>query len=121
MYFKQEFGKEGEDVAAQYLKEKGYKILDRNFACKRGEIDIVAFKDEQIIFVEIKSRTSTKYGLPSEAVTKEKKKKKIKHLLRTAETYLIIKNLMDIDVRIDVIEVYKEKGIYQINHLEQVI
>ena len=79
--------------------------------------DIVAFKDEQIIFVEIKSRTSTKYGLPSEAVTKEK----IKHLLRTAETYLIIKNLMDIDVRIDVIEVYKEKGIYQINHLEQVI
>lgn len=45
MYFKQEFGKEGEDVAAQYLKEKGYKILDRNFACKRGEIDIVAFKD----------------------------------------------------------------------------
>ena len=117
MYFKQEFGKEGEDVAAQYLNEKGYKILDRNFACKRGEIDIVAFKDEQIIFVEIKSRTSTKYGLPSEAVTKEK----IKHLLRTAETYLIIKNLMDIDVRIDVIEVYKEKGIYQINHLEQVI
>ena len=117
MYFKQEFGKEGEDVAAQYLKEKGYKILDRTFACKRGEIDIVAFKDEQIIFVEIKSRTSTKYGLPSEAVTKEK----IKHLLRTAETYLIIKNLMDIDVRIDVIEVYKEKGIYQINHLEQVI
>ena len=89
MYERHITGKEGEYIATEFLKNNGYKILDRNFACKRGEIDIVAFKDEQIIFVEIKSRTSTKYGLPSEAVTKEK----IKHLLRTAETYLIIKNL----------------------------
>ena len=105
MYFKHEFGQEGEDYAAKYLEQNGYKILDRNFACHRGEIDIIALKDNQIIFVEIKSRTSIKYGLPSEAVTKQK----LQHLYKTAEYYLITRNLEKMDTRIDVIEVYKYK------------
>ena len=117
MYFKQEFGKEGENYAAEYLEGKKYKILERNFACKRGEIDIIALKDDTIIFVEIKSRTSTKFGLPSEAVTKQK----LKHLYKTAEYYLITRNLVNIDTRIDVIEIYKTNGEYRLNHLKQVI
>ena len=117
MYFKQEFGKEGEDYAANYLQQNGYKILERNFFCKRGEIDIIALKNEQIIFIEIKSRKNTKYGLPSEAVTRAK----LKHLYKTAEYYLVVRNLGKVDTRIDVIEIYKIYENYKINHLEQVI
>lgn len=118
MYFKQEYGKEGEEIAAKYLQEDGYKIIERNFLCKRGEIDIIALKYEQIVFIEVKTRTSIKYGLPSEAVTKEK----LKHLYRAAEYYLVTRNLYNkIDTRIDVIEVYKNKDNYKLNHLKQVI
>lgn len=117
MYFKQEFGKEGEDYATKCLEEKGYRIIERNFSCRRGEIDIIAFKNQQMVFVEIKSRTSTKYGLPSEAVTK----KKLNHLLKAAEYYLIVRKIKNIDIRIDVIEVYKTKNEYRINHIKQVI
>lgn len=118
MYFKQEYGKEGEDFAAKYLEENGYKILERNFACKRGEIDIIALQNNQIIFIEIKTRTSIKYGLPAEAVTETK----LKHLYKTAEYYLITRNLFgNIDTRIDVIEVYKSKNNLRLNHLKQVI
>ena len=118
MYFKQEYGKEGEDFATTYLQENGYKILERNFSCKSGEIDIIALKNNEIVFIEVKTRTSDKYGLPSEAVTKEK----LKHLYRTAEYYLITRNLFgNIDTRIDVIEVYKSKNNLRLNHLKQVI
>lgn len=118
MYFKQEYGKEGEDFAAKYLEENGYKILERNFACKRGEIDIIALQHNQIIFIEIKTRTSIKYGLPSEAVTETK----LKHLYGSAEYYLVTRNLYNkIDTRIDVIEVYKKGNDYRLNHLQQVI
>ena len=116
-YFKQIIGREGEDVAARYLEKRDYKILERNFSCKRGEIDIIALKNDVIIFVEIKARTSIKYGLPSEAVTE----KKLKHLYKAAEFYLITRNLTNIDTRIDVIEVYKNKDNYRLNHLKQVM
>ena len=75
--YTQKIGRFGEDEAVKYLKQKGYKILDRNFSCKRGEIDIVALDKEEIVFIEIKSRVSLKYGLPSEAVTKNK----LKHII----------------------------------------
>ena len=115
--YTQKIGKFGEDEAVKYLEKKGYKILDRNFSCKRGEIDIVALDKNEIVFIEIKSRVSLKYGLPSEAVTKNK----LKHIYKTAEYYLYIRNLENQDTRIDVIEVYiKNKNII-INHLKQVV
>ena len=117
MYQKHVIGKFGEDEATKYLEQKGYKILDRNFSCKRGEIDIVALDKAQIVFIEIKSRTNKEYGLPSEAVTK----KKIEHILKTAEYYLYVRNLQKEAVRIDVIEVYIENMQIKINHLKQVI
>ena len=117
MYKNQKIGKFGEDVAVKYLKQNGYKILDRNFNCKRGELDIVALQKKQIIFIEIKARTSTKYGLPKEAVTK----KKLEHIYKTAEYYLYTRNLEKEDIRIDVIEVYIKNGKFRINHLKQVL
>ena len=65
-----EIGRIGEDIATKYLKRHGYKVIDRNFRSKRwGEIDIVATKDDVLVFVEVKTREGTKHGEPVEAVT----------------------------------------------------
>jgi len=117
MYERHVVGKNGEDAAVQYLKDKGYKILERNFMCRQGEIDIIALDEEYIVFIEIKSRTNTQYGLPSEAVTK----KKIKHMLKTIEYFLYTRNLQNENVRIDAIEIYIKENNYKINHLKQII
>ena len=74
MYLRHILGRKGEDVVVDYLKNINYNILDRNFSCKQGEIDVIALDGNYVVFVEIKSRTSTEYGLPSEAVTKNKDK-----------------------------------------------
>lgn len=115
--YTQKIGRFGEDEAVKYLKEKGYKILDRNFSCKRGEIDIIALDRDEIVFIEIKARISLKYGLPSEAVTKYK----LKHIYKTAEYYLYKRNLQNERTRIDVIEVYIKNKKVVINHLKQVV
>lgn len=117
MYIKQEIGKLGEDIAVNYLKQKGYKILDRNFECRQGELDIIALDKKEIVFVEVKTRTSNKYGTPSEAVNKIKQK----HMLQTIKYYLYIRNLSDEFVRIDVIEVYVKDNIYKVNHIKKAL
>ncbi len=115
--YTQKIGKFGEDEAVKYLEQKGYKISDRNFSCKRGEIDIIALDKNEIVFIEIKARISLKYGLPSEAVTKNK----LKHIYKTAEYYLYTRNLLNENTRIDVIEVYIKNNQVIINHLKQVV
>lgn len=117
MYKPHILGKNGEDIAVEYLQQKGYKIIERNFYSKVGEIDIIALKDEYIVFVEVKTRSSNQYGTPSEAVTKEK----IKHLYRTARYYLYTRNLQDEYIRFDVIEVYFQNSEYKVNHILQII
>ena len=117
MYINQEIGKLGEDIAVNYLKQKGYKILDRNFECRQGELDIIALDEKEIVFIEVKTRTSNRYGYPSEAVNKIKQK----HMLQTIKYYLYIKNLSDEFVRIDVIEVYIKDNLYKVNHIKQAL
>lgn len=117
MYQKHIIGKFGEETAKRFLVNKGYKILDTNFYCKRGEIDIIALDKKEIVFIEIKSRTNKEFGLPSESVTS----KKIEHILKAAEYYLYIRNLENQPTRIDVIEIYIHKTQIKINHLKQVI
>lgn len=117
MYINQEIGKRGEKKAEEYLKKSGYKILEKNFYSYFGELDIVALEEKTIIFIEVKTRSSLEYGLPSEAVTKLK----IKHMYKTAEYYLYKRNLYGMDVRFDVIEIYIKNNKTQINHLKQVI
>ena len=115
MYEKQQIGKLGEDLATKYLKEKNYKIVGKNFHCIQGEIDIIAEQDNELIFVEVKTRTNLHYGRPAEAVTKTKQK----HIAKATEYYLYKNKLENNKVRIDVIEIYIHNGKYKINHVKQ--
>ena len=117
MYERHVLGKNGERIALRYLEKLGYVILEKNFTCMQGEIDIIALDGEYIVFVEIKSRSNIRYGLPCEAVTE----KKIKHILRVATYYLYKNHLENINTRIDVIEVYIKNEKYIINHLKQIL
>ena len=118
MYYKQETGKIGEDEAEKYLIENNYKIIKRNFTCDFGEIDIIArdVRKQEIVFIEVKTRSSRVYGEASEAVDYYKKK----HILKSAEYFVWINKLESEYIRIDVIEVYLRKDCKpQINHIEQ--
>lgn len=117
MYEKHETGKLGEDIAAKYVERIGYEIIQRNFKCKQGEIDIIAKDGEEIVFIEVKTRLSMLYGQPKDAVDKRKKK----YIYRSAEFYIYIRKLEKYPVRIDVIEVYKKQGRFKINYIKNAI
>ncbi|WP_370899054.1 YraN family protein [Chryseobacterium gossypii] len=95
-----EFGKKAEDLAAEYLLNNGYKILIRNFRFQKAEIDILAEKDNSIIAVEVKARSTDVFMLPQEAVTKNK----IKLIVSAANHYLEEFNRND-EIRFDIISV----------------
>lgn len=117
MYYKQKTGKNGEDIAIEYLEKKGYTIIERNFYCSQGEIDIIAKDKKEIVFIEVKTRRNYNYGLASEAVNRQKKK----HLIESIKYYIYRNKIENTYIRIDVIEVYiKNKKAY-INHIEQAI
>lgn len=96
-------GKLGEDLACDYLKKLGYHILDRNFRLRNGEIDIVAIdkKDNAVVFVEVKTRTTEEFGSPLEAITWWK----MKALVRAAQFYKIFHRGLPELMRIDAIAV----------------
>lgn len=103
-------GIQGEQVAVDYFCESGYRILERNFKSFSGEIDIIAIKNELIVFFEVKSRNYSSYGSGLECVTPEK----ISKIIRTAEFYLRFKRLMDADCRFDVILTTDERVVEHI-------
>ena len=117
MYERHITGKEGEDIATEFLKNKGYKILDRNFLTRHGEIDIVSKDNEEYVFIEVKTRKSNEYGEPIEAIDENK----IKHLKSAINYYLYINKLENKFIRIDVIEVKYIKNKIYINHIKQAI
>jgi putative endonuclease len=94
-------GKKGEDIAVAYLKGKGYRIVERNYKCPLGEIDIVAKDGDAIVFVEVKSRKSEEFGDPQLAVGLEKQKK----ISRISLTYLKEKHLYPCNARFDVVAI----------------
>lgn len=107
-------GKAGENAAVCKLCAKGYRILARNFSCRFGEIDIIAFKDDTVVFVEVKTRGRNPVASPGESVTASKQKK----IILTAIHYINYNRLENIDIRFDVIEV-EMYGIHcKINHIE---
>jgi putative endonuclease len=117
MYQRHETGKIGEELATKYLLEKGYKIIDRNFSCKQGEIDIIALDKDYYVFVEVKTRTNEHYGKPREAVDEKKKK----HIYLSAQYYVNLKHIENRPIRIDIIEVYKRKNKYYLNHIKNAV
>ena len=106
-------GKEGEDRAAKYLSESGYKIIRRNWRYKHKEIDILAYHDNKLIVVEVKTRSTADFGDPSEAVTIRKQR----YLIEAAEAYL---NTIDEEpeVRFDIVSIIDENGRMAIEHIE---
>jgi putative endonuclease len=94
-------GEKGEELAAAYLTEAGYRIIERNYRCVFGEIDIVAEEGNTLIFVEVKSRRSESYGDPQLAVGHQKQKK----ISKIALHYLSAKNLRHRPARFDVVAV----------------
>lgn len=102
--------KSEEEAACRYLAKKGFRIDDRNFRLKIGEIDIVASKGDLLVFCEVKSRSNANYGKPFEAVTTLKRAR----LRKVAEAYLAIKKPSFKDARFDVISI--EGG--DIQHIE---
>ncbi|MDE5616209.1 MAG: YraN family protein [Clostridia bacterium] len=103
-------GIEGENTAIEYLKKKGYRILERNFTSKTGEIDIIAQDKNYLVFVEVKSRDNLKFGYPVESVTLNKARK----IVRTAECYLLYRKRQNSLCRFDIIEVLKG----EVNHIK---
>ena len=95
------FGNQGEALAADYLRSKGFRILERQYTKTYGEIDLVCLDGNEVVFVEVKSRRTDHYGYPEDSVTP----KKIKHLLRVIEQYLLCSNLCESQWRIDVIAI----------------
>lgn len=101
---KRDIGKEGEEIAAKYLTEKGFEIIERNYHYSHGEIDIVAKDKGCLVFVEVKTRLNLEYGEPEYAINP----KKIKQIKKMAELYLFDKVIEEADCRFDVVAVLLE-------------
>ena len=107
-------GRRGEDIAKRYLIDKKYKILEENFKCKIGEIDIIASDGEYIIFVEVKTRTSTKYGIPCQAVNFYKQR----IIGKVASLYLSNNKLYNEMCRFDIVGILIMNKQISISHIE---
>src|SRR4030066_896774 len=98
---KKELGKKGEEVALRFLKKKGYRIIERNYVCKMGEMDIIAKEKDTLVFIEVKTRTSTLFGPPQLAVNSSKQRQ----LSKVALNFLKEKQLEDVKARFDVVAI----------------
>jgi putative endonuclease len=108
-----DLGKIGEELAVDYLKQNGYEILETNFTAHKAEIDIIARKNDWLIVVEVKTRSSVDFGSPEDFVSK----KKIKLLVKAIDEY-VEQSGLDLEIRFDIIAVVKENGKFNIEHLE---
>lgn len=121
MYKNKEIGNLGERIATEYLINQDYYILEKNFRCKLGEIDIIAIDKidkNELVFIEVKTRFQDYYGTPSDSVNNPK----INHLYKAAAFFLMINNLENRFIRFDVIEIYKKtKDKLHINHIKNAI
>jgi putative endonuclease len=106
-----EFGKAAEDSAVKFLKDQGYKILERNYKNKFGEIDIIAQQKGVICFIEVKARHSLNLGYPQEAVTSSKQRQ----ISRVAVNYLKSNKLLEKPARFDVLALLYENSQPQIS------
>jgi putative endonuclease len=112
---KDELGRRGEQLAAEYLERAGLRILDRNWRCETGELDIVALERRVLVVCEVKTRSGVGYGLPVEAVTRSKAAR----IRRLAHQWLAESRARWVDVRFDVVAVLLVPGREpQVEHYE---
>ncbi|MDD3268292.1 MAG: YraN family protein [Syntrophomonadaceae bacterium] len=110
-----ELGQWGEETAARYLLSKGYKILERNYFTRYGEVDIICERDHKLVFVEVKTRRSSKFGFPEEAITNRKKE----HIRKAALLYMEAAKRAYREISFDVVSILLEAGEEKINHIKQ--
>jgi putative endonuclease len=110
-----ELGKQGEEVAKQFLIDKGYKILETNWHSGHYEIDIVAQKFDFLSIIEVKTRSSEAFGKPQEFVDQ----KKMQNLINAAHRYKNSHKLYDIGVRYEIVALTKNRNTFEIEHLEE--
>jgi putative endonuclease len=117
MHAKDALGRDGEQVAAEYLQRSGLRILARNWRCSEGEIDIVAAERRVLVVCEVKTRSSTRYGTPVEAITRAKRRR----LRRLAVRWLAANGVLFDEVRIDVVGLTRDPaGGFTIEHVRGV-
>jgi putative endonuclease len=110
--YKENKGYQYEEIAKKYLLKNDYKIIEQNFTSKFGEIDIIAQKDGMILFIEVKGRKNTDFGMPRDSVTINKQKK----IIASSKYFLLKKNYTDVQCRFDVIEIILDDK--TIEHIE---
>jgi putative endonuclease len=110
---RQRLGKEGEKVAEQYLRKKGYRVVERNYRCATGEVDLIVLDRRVIVFVEVKTRTDDRFGTPLEAVESRKQQK----MIRAAQFFLSQKKLDQREARFDVVGISWPNGDPVIEHI----
>ena len=111
---KQVQGKKGEVIAAEYLINKGYSILERNWQSGHLEVDLIVSDENMLVFVEVKTRKSTAFGEPEDFVTVQKQR----NIIRAAGAY-IRKTGITKEVRFDIVSVVLDKGLESVKHIER--
>ncbi len=108
-----ELGKKGEQLAVDFLIEKGYDIIERNYRFDKAEVDIIAQQKDTLAIVEVKTRSTSDFGNPQDFVND----KKIKLLVKAVDEYVVVNDL-DVEVRFDIIAIVKQDKGFDIEHLE---
>ena len=114
---KDALGRQGEQLAVEHLRQDGLRVLDRNWRCAEGEIDIVAAERRSLVICEVKTRSSVRYGTPLEAVSRAKRSR----LRRLAACWLVAHGVLFDEIRIDVVGVLRtESGDFTVEHVRGV-
>lgn len=98
-------GRKGEEIATRFLTKQGYEIIDRNYICRLGEIDIICKDKDYLVFVEVKYRKNTNKGFPIEAVGYYKQKR----IIKVATYYVKEKHMYNLNIRFDVVEIVNNR------------
>jgi putative endonuclease len=116
---RKEVGALGEKLAVDFLKKRGYKIVQRNFRCREGEIDIIAKQGDCLVFVEVRTKKSSGFGIPEESITPSKSRK----LVALADIYLQNCSSLPQSWRIDVIavELKPDNKLSRLEHIENAV
>ena len=114
---RRQLGDKGEQIAAEFLYQQGYTILARNYATRFGELDIIAKKDGRLVVVEVKTRTSARFGTPEDALTY----RKLQHLVRMTKWYMMKEQRKEQAVQIDCIAVDVSVHPPALRHIENIV
>jgi putative endonuclease len=111
---KKEIGQRGEEMAVSFLKGLNYQILERNYRCKLGEVDIIALDNDTLVFIEVRTRSSLDFGLPQESINRRKRHQ----ISKVALEFMLRKKMKNIPARFDVVAISLEPGKEKVDHIK---